>query len=60
MSGTVNDLYEKWEREFQRPTFDPNAPLPPMRSHGKDIHDSWEPASRRFKDIEPETEKSAL
>ena len=41
--------------------FDPNAPLPPMRSHGKDIHDSWEPASRRFKDIEPVklTEKEA-
>ena len=36
--------------------FDPNAPLPPMRSHGKDIHDSWEPAARRYKDID-ETEK---
>jgi hypothetical protein len=39
--------------------FDPNAPLPSMRSHGKDIHDSWEPAARRFKDIEPVVEKAA-
>lgn len=32
--------------------FDPDAPLPPMRNHGKNSRDSWEPASRRYKDID--------
>lgn len=33
--------------------FDPDAPLPPMRNHGNNPRDSWEPAARRYKDIEP-------
>jgi hypothetical protein len=34
--------------------FDYAAPLPPMRPHGHDPAHSWEPAARRYRDIEPE------
>lgn len=38
--------------------FDPAAPLPPMRSHGSNPRDSWEPAARHYRDLTEEEKAS--
>lgn len=41
----------------EKPTFDPSAPLPPLKPHPRT--QSWEPAARHYRDIEPEEKAQA-